>query len=119
MESLSAVYSIVQLINHSLESYSAILNPVECTEIKEVHDFQKKILEEWNSLQKHVSNAASPIKREYSTQLSDSTSQLCGICIQPLNISGYNAIEFLGITYHSHCANFYLNRIGALLPNLI
>lgn len=44
---------------------------------------------------------------------------LCNICIQPVNENESTRIHFLGYSYHSKCANFYLNRVGALLPQLI
>lgn len=44
---------------------------------------------------------------------------LCNICIQPVDENESARIHFVGHSYHSKCANFYLNRVGTLLPQLI
>ncbi|KAI1731822.1 synergin gamma [Ditylenchus destructor] len=118
--SLKAVYSVVQRINRSLERYA---NDSLSDKLREVHDVQKDAHSEWNSLNAFLCQETLYANGEhnYDLQPSNSTS-LCGICIQSLDtfVSGCEAIEFLSHTYHSQCANFYLNRrIGALLPNLI
>lgn len=49
-------------------------------------------------------------------------SKACCICLRPpQNTSDEEEvpfIEFVGNLYHTNCANFYLNRVGILLPNL-
>lgn len=44
---------------------------------------------------------------------------LCNICAQPVDESESSRIHFVGHSYHSKCANFFLNRVGTLLPQLI
>lgn len=43
-------------------------------------------------------------------------SKLCSICLCPENDDEDSVIVFFNFFYHTNCANFYLNRIGILLP---
>lgn len=41
----------------------------------------------------------------------------CGVCVQPIT-ARWESTNFVARNYHSSCANFYLNRVGTLLPQL-
>ncbi|KAK0417203.1 hypothetical protein QR680_012877 [Steinernema hermaphroditum] len=76
-----------------------------------------RIFRDWDQIRKITDFHPHGPTDSTATNDAHAEDRKCGICLESL-CSTSNSIEFIGRTYHPQCANFWINRIDSLLPQL-
>ena len=107
MQSLHAIYTVIERINLSA------VNRLEKLEGQGFTDLHLSISAKWIALQKIAKYCV--VSKE--NEIDSIRNIFCAICLQ--YIAKSELIKFSECTYHSKCANFFVNHVRSQLPNLI